>query len=134
MRIISGNLKGSKLYITKGNAIRPLKDLARESIFNLLTHSNKISFLYHSKLLIKVWLIENKAPESGASAAEKMRSAPPQCWLCLVGMLSGPQSNQIKTIPTTWSRSQKIVFFQPISCVFMLSKSVPEGSLSIEIR
>ena len=44
MRIISGNLKGSKLYITKDNTTRPLKDLARESIFNLLTHSNKISF------------------------------------------------------------------------------------------
>ena len=43
MRIISGNLKGSKLYITKNNTTRPLKDLVRESIFNLLTHSNEIS-------------------------------------------------------------------------------------------
>lgn len=44
MRIISGNLKGSVLYITKDKVTRPLKDLVRESIFNLLTHSNKISF------------------------------------------------------------------------------------------
>ena len=44
MRIISGNLKGSKLYIAKNNTTRPLKDLVRESIFNLLTHSNKFSF------------------------------------------------------------------------------------------
>ena len=44
MRIISGNLKGSRLYITKEKTTRPLKDLARESIFNLLAHSNKISF------------------------------------------------------------------------------------------
>ena len=44
MRIISGNLKGSKLYITKDNTTRPLKDLVRESVFNLLTHSNKITF------------------------------------------------------------------------------------------
>ncbi len=44
MRIISGNLRGSTLYITKDKNTRPLKDLARESIFNLLTHSNKISF------------------------------------------------------------------------------------------
>ena len=44
MRIISGHLRGSTLYITKGKTTRPLKDRARESIFNLLTHSNKISF------------------------------------------------------------------------------------------
>ena len=44
MRIISGNLRGSELYITKDKTTRPLKDLVRESIFNLLTHSNKISF------------------------------------------------------------------------------------------
>ena len=44
MRIISGHLRGSTLYITKDKTTRPLKDRARESIFNLLTHSNKISF------------------------------------------------------------------------------------------
>jgi len=43
MRIISGELKGSILYIPKDKETRPLKDLARESIFNLLSHSNKIS-------------------------------------------------------------------------------------------
>jgi len=43
MRIIAGKLKGSTLYMPKGKYTRPLKDLARESIFNLLTHSNKIS-------------------------------------------------------------------------------------------
>ena len=44
MRIIAGKLKGSSLYLPKDKNTRPLKDLARESIFNLLTHSNKISF------------------------------------------------------------------------------------------
>ena len=43
MRIIAGKLKGSILYMPKDKNTRPLKDLARESIFNLLTHSNKIS-------------------------------------------------------------------------------------------
>ena len=43
MRIISGDLRGSTLYITKDKNTRPLKDAVRESIFNLLTHSNKIS-------------------------------------------------------------------------------------------
>ena len=43
MRIIAGKLKGSALHMPKDKSTRPLKDLARESIFNLLTHSNKIS-------------------------------------------------------------------------------------------
>ena len=42
MRIISGIFKGSKIYLTKNKITRPLKDMVRESIFNLLTHSNKI--------------------------------------------------------------------------------------------
>ena len=44
MRIISGRLKGSSLYISKDKTIRPLKDLARESIFNVLRHSKKFRF------------------------------------------------------------------------------------------
>ena len=44
MRIISGNLKGSTLNLPKNKNTRPLKDIAKESIFNLLTHSNKVSF------------------------------------------------------------------------------------------
>ena len=43
MRIISGKLKGTTLYIPKDKNTRPLKDIVRENIFNLLTHSNKIS-------------------------------------------------------------------------------------------
>ena len=43
MRIIAGKLKGFTLHMTKDKNTRPLKDIARESIFNLLTHSNKIS-------------------------------------------------------------------------------------------
>ena len=42
MRIIAGDFKGSVLYTPKDQNTRPLKDLARESIFNLLAHSNKI--------------------------------------------------------------------------------------------
>ena len=44
MRIIAGKLKGSILYLNKDKKTRPLKDLVRESIFNLITHSNKIAF------------------------------------------------------------------------------------------
>ena len=44
MRIISGKMKGSLLFMPPNKNTRPLKDIARESIFNLLIHSNKISF------------------------------------------------------------------------------------------
>ena len=43
MRIISGKSKGKKLYEPKDFLTRPLKDLTKESIFNIITHSNKFS-------------------------------------------------------------------------------------------
>tara|TARA_B100001142_G_C14081904_1_gene557737 strand:+ start:6 stop:569 length:564 start_codon:yes stop_codon:yes gene_type:complete len=43
MRIISGNFKGKKILQPKNNLTRPLKDLTKESIFNILIHSNKFS-------------------------------------------------------------------------------------------
>tara|TARA_A100001011_G_scaffold353929_1_gene395928 strand:+ start:269 stop:829 length:561 start_codon:yes stop_codon:yes gene_type:complete len=43
MRIISGRFKGKKLLLPKDKNTRPLKDLVKESIFNLLEHSKKIS-------------------------------------------------------------------------------------------
>ena len=42
MRIIAGKLKGATLHMPLDKNTRPLKDIARESIFNLLNHSNKI--------------------------------------------------------------------------------------------
>ena len=44
MRIISGINKGKKLIIPKDKTTRPLKDLAKESIFNILTHAKYINF------------------------------------------------------------------------------------------
>ena len=41
MRIISGIFKGKKILIPKDIKTRPLKDLTKESIFNIITHSNK---------------------------------------------------------------------------------------------
>ncbi len=43
MRIISGTSKGKKLYQPKDLLTRPLKDLTKESIFNIITHSNKFT-------------------------------------------------------------------------------------------
>ena len=41
MRIIAGSFKGKKILEPKDIATRPLKDLAKESIFNIIKHSNK---------------------------------------------------------------------------------------------
>ena len=43
MRIISGKYKGKKLFLPKDKNTRPLKDLVKVSIFNLLDHSKKIN-------------------------------------------------------------------------------------------
>mgnify|MGYP001172037147 FL=1 len=41
MRIISGNFKGKKILEPKDESTRPLKDLTKESLFNIILHSNK---------------------------------------------------------------------------------------------
>ena len=41
MRIIGGNFKGKKILEPKDLKTRPLKDLTKESIFNILNHSSK---------------------------------------------------------------------------------------------
>ena len=52
MRIISGELKGKKLSVPLDKSTRPLRDMVRESIFNILDHSNKLSTeIYNSKVL-----------------------------------------------------------------------------------
>ena len=43
MRIISGFFKGKKILEPKDKKTRPLKDLTKESIFNIINHSNKFN-------------------------------------------------------------------------------------------
>ena len=43
MRIISGKFKNKKLIPPKDKMTRPLRDLVKESIFNVIEHSNKIN-------------------------------------------------------------------------------------------
>ncbi len=42
MRIISGKLKNKKIFLPTNKTTRPLKDIVRESIFNIIEHSNLI--------------------------------------------------------------------------------------------
>ena len=52
MRIISGIFKGKKIIKPLDKNTRPLKDLTKESIFNLINHSNKFNVeLSHSVVL-----------------------------------------------------------------------------------
>ena len=55
MRIIAGKFKGTVLYLPKNKDTRPLKDQVRESIFNLLTHSNKISFKFEKSNILDLY-------------------------------------------------------------------------------
>ena len=41
MRIIAGNLKGKKIFYPEDKKTRPLRDMVKESIFNLIENSNK---------------------------------------------------------------------------------------------
>ena len=43
MRIISGNFKGKKILLPKNKLTRPLKDLTKESIFNIIKHSKLLN-------------------------------------------------------------------------------------------
>ena len=52
MRIISGNYKGKKILSPKDKFTRPLKDLAKESIFNIIKHSKLLDInLENSNIL-----------------------------------------------------------------------------------
>ena len=52
MRIISGTFRGKKILVPKDIKTRPLKDLTKESIFNILRHSNKFKInLENSNIL-----------------------------------------------------------------------------------
>ena len=52
MRIISGHFKGRKIIQPKNRTTRPLKDLTKESIFNILQHNKLIKIkIEESKIL-----------------------------------------------------------------------------------
>ena len=50
MRIISGKFKGKKINLPKDKVTRPLRDLVKESIFNVIEHSNKIDINIEKKI------------------------------------------------------------------------------------
>jgi len=55
MRIISGNLKGRKITDPNSKNTRPLKDLTKESIFNILQHDNLINFSFENSAILDMF-------------------------------------------------------------------------------
>ena len=55
MRIISGDFKGKKILEPKDKETRPLKDLTKESIFNILSHSNKFKVKLENSIVLDLF-------------------------------------------------------------------------------
>ena len=55
MRIISGSLKGRKILDPKDLNTRPLKDLTKESIFNIINHSNKFEIIINKSAILDIF-------------------------------------------------------------------------------
>ena len=55
MRIISGGSKGKKILDPKDLNTRPLKDLTKESIFNILIHSNKFNIILQNSNVLDLF-------------------------------------------------------------------------------
>ena len=55
MRIITGEFKGKKLYLPKDKNTRPLRDIVKESIFNLIEHSNKIKMNIEGSIILDLF-------------------------------------------------------------------------------
>ncbi len=55
MRIISGSFKGKKILEPKDKKTRPLKDLTKESIFNIIKHSNKFKIDFENSYVLDLF-------------------------------------------------------------------------------
>ena len=55
MRIIGGRFKGKKILQPKNKQTRPLKDLTKESIFNILNHSNKFKISVKNSIVLDLF-------------------------------------------------------------------------------
>ena len=55
MRIIGGKFKGKKILQPNDKETRPLKDLAKESIFNIINHSNKFKIDIENSIVLDLF-------------------------------------------------------------------------------
>ena len=55
MRIIGGKFRGKKILQPKDKETRPLRDLAKESIFNIINHSNKFKINIENSIVLDLF-------------------------------------------------------------------------------
>jgi len=55
MRIISGSLKGKKIDFLRSATTRPLRDFVKESIFNIIKHSNAIDIILENANVLDLY-------------------------------------------------------------------------------
>jgi len=55
MRIVAGTFRGKKILEPKNTLTRPLKDLAKESIFNILNHSKKFDIKFENSNILDLF-------------------------------------------------------------------------------
>ena len=55
MRIIAGDFRGKKILQPKDKFTRPLKDLTKESIFNIINHSNLININFKKSNILDLF-------------------------------------------------------------------------------
>ena len=55
MRIISGKYKGKKIIPPVDKNTRPLRDIVKESIFNLIKHSNKFNLILENSNILDLF-------------------------------------------------------------------------------
>ena len=57
MRIIGGIYRGKKITLPEDKKTRPLKDIVKESIFNLIEHSNKFKIEIKNSLVLDLFYL-----------------------------------------------------------------------------
>tara|TARA_Y100000591_G_scaffold289145_1_gene273845 strand:+ start:57 stop:617 length:561 start_codon:yes stop_codon:yes gene_type:complete len=55
MRIISGKFKGKNINLPKDKTTRPLRDLVKEALFNVIAHSNKININIKNSVILDLF-------------------------------------------------------------------------------
>ena len=55
MRVISGIFKGKRIITPIDKTTRPLKDITKESIFNIINHSNKFSMKIQDAVILDLF-------------------------------------------------------------------------------
>ena len=55
MRVIGGKLRGKLIHIPIDKTTRPLKDMVRESIFNILEHSNNEKIKFNNDIILDLF-------------------------------------------------------------------------------